>query len=146
MTSPAATVFAYEIGEPTRPKTLHRLCRTDILHTNIQIVQTEGGETNLHSHPNLDGVWFVLGGRARFYTTGDEVIAELGRHEGVLIPRMYPYWFESIGEEPLEILQFEATNDPAKVHDRIDYEPQKASASDLELIDHAGAAVDRHGM
>jgi mannose-6-phosphate isomerase-like protein (cupin superfamily) len=32
-------------------------------------------DTGLHSHENLDGFWFVLSGRARFYTTGDKALA-----------------------------------------------------------------------
>jgi mannose-6-phosphate isomerase-like protein (cupin superfamily) len=80
----------------------------------------------------VDGYWFVLGGRARFYTTGDELLAELGRHEGILIPRGFPYWFESAGQQDLELLQVEAfdisiRSEAEERADRIDLSPRKAS-------------------
>ena len=109
-----------------QPKAVRMLARTDRAFFAVQLV-SEGGENNLHSHAHVDGFWFVLSGRARFYTTDDEVIKEAGPMEGVLVPRGYPYWFESVGEGDLEILQFEASdivlgqpND-----DRTDHAPQK---------------------
>ena len=88
----------------------------------------------MHSHPNMDGLWFVLSGRAKFYTTGDELIAELGSLESVLIPRDYPYWFESDGDEILEILQVEAFTTPGEDIQYTDHAPEiKAGTDDLEL-------------
>lgn len=63
----------------------------------------------------------------RFYTTDDEIIGEFGHHEGILIPRGYRYWFESCGEEDLELLQFEASSKGPGydiTQDRVDYTPQ----------------------
>ncbi|WP_116996530.1 cupin domain-containing protein [Desertimonas flava] len=128
------TVFSYERPDlGGRAKRLVVLGRTDISIGAVQLVD-RGGENNLHSHSHLDGYWFVLEGRVRFYTTGDEVIADLGRYEGVLIPRGYPYWFESSGDVPLELLQFEASAlgpgaDITK--DRVDHEPLKQVTLDL---------------
>jgi mannose-6-phosphate isomerase-like protein (cupin superfamily) len=69
----------------------------------------------------------VLSGRARFYTTDDELLGDFGPMEGVVIPRGYPYWFESASDEPLELLQFEAADivigQPNE--DRVDHAPQK---------------------
>jgi hypothetical protein len=46
----------------------------------------------------------------------------------VLLPRGFPYWFESSGEDQLEVLQFEASDvvmgEPNA--DRVDHAPQKA--------------------
>jgi mannose-6-phosphate isomerase-like protein (cupin superfamily) len=127
-----AQVFKYKRPElKGRSKSFQILGKTDI---SVAIVQriTSGGENNLHSHVYQDGYWFVLGGRARFYTTGDEVIADLGVHEGILVPRGFPYWFESSGDEDLEMLQFEASAlanfDVAK--DRVDHTPRKLAAMD----------------
>ena len=110
-----------------QPKAVKMLARTDRAFFAVQVVR-EGGENNLHSHAHVDGFWFVLSGRARFYTTGDELLAECGPLEGVLVPREYPYWFESCGEDELEILQFEASDiafgEPNE--DRVDHAPQKA--------------------
>jgi mannose-6-phosphate isomerase-like protein (cupin superfamily) len=97
------------------------LVRSDILSAGVQLV-TEGGETNLHAHGGNDGFWFVLSGRARFYGEGDAVIAEVGKHEGILIPRGFPYWFEKAGDEPLEIMRVGATAQNEK-SERINYTP-----------------------
>lgn len=82
-----------------------RLAETDLATIAVKRIR-EGGENTLHMHPNADGFWTVLRGRVRFYTTDDELIAELGAMEGIVIPRTFPYWFESADEtEDLEILQ-----------------------------------------
>ncbi|HLI15847.1 MAG TPA: cupin domain-containing protein [Acidimicrobiales bacterium] len=122
---PQATVFRFERQPLTTRKRVDRLCRSDLLVAAVQSVGS-GGETNLHAHRHLDGFWFVLSGRARFYTTGDEVVAELGPNEGVLVPRGFPYWFERVGDEVLEILQVEASDQVITSHaqvlaDRIDF-------------------------
>lgn len=109
-----------------QPKAVKLLARSDRAFFAVQVV-SEGGENNLHSHEHVDGFWFVLSGRARFYTTGDELLGEFGPLEGVLVPRGFPYWFESCGEDNLEILQFEASDVVlgAANSDRIDHTPQK---------------------
>lgn len=111
--TPQAQVFRY-----TRPdlpegrfegKVITRMARTDRMMANVQVLK-EGGENSLHSHRHLDGFWMVLGGRVRFYGDGDALIGEFGKHEGVLIPRGFKYWFESVGDEALELLQVESFN------------------------------------
>jgi mannose-6-phosphate isomerase-like protein (cupin superfamily) len=130
-----ASTFRYSKPEVlTKPKAWVPFARSDICVAGVQVIQV-GGENNLHSHNHLDGVWFVLGGRARFYTTDDTVIAELSKGEGVFIPRKYPYWFESVGPEPLEILQFEASDRATSpsdigVFDRVDLAPRKPGQPD----------------
>ncbi len=110
-----------------QPKAVKMLARSDRAFFAVQVVR-EGGENNLHSHEHVDGFWFVLSGRARFYTTDDELLGECGPLEGVLVPREFPYWFESCGEDELEILQFEASDvvlgEPNT--DRVDHTPRKA--------------------
>jgi mannose-6-phosphate isomerase-like protein (cupin superfamily) len=103
--------FGFGYNLPTELKYrrgVTKLVRSDILIATVQIFTEGGGEHSLHSHDALDGFWFVLSGRARFYGLDDEVIAEPTRHEGVFLPRNTAYWFECVGEEPLEILQVEA--------------------------------------
>lgn len=124
------TYFRYERRDFAGGKAIVRLAHTDLATFAVQVVRS-GGETNLHAHPSLDGFWFVLSGRARFYTTESELVAEIGRFEGVLIPRGLPYWFESAGEEELEILQLEASSVPKPAlrdfaADRIDLRPRQA--------------------
>ena len=130
----AAKPFRYHSREIKSAKGVVPLARTDLVFSAIQIVK-EGGENNLHSHAGMDGLWFVLAGRVRFYGEGDEIIGEFGKHEGVLIPRGVAYWFESADlDEPLEILQVESF---AKGEDnsRIDYAPRRAVSGDFEIFD-----------
>ena len=118
-----ATVFKYEAPpiDPKRGKGHGSGCRTELLGVSFQTVR-EGGETNLHAHPGIDGVWFVLAGRARFYEDVETVTAELGAHEGILIPHGVKYWFESASDEPLEIMHITGRYPNAK-RERINYTP-----------------------
>lgn len=105
--SQSATVFKYQAPSLERPKGILPLCKSDILMAAVQVIK-RGGENNLHSHAGMDGFWFVLRGKARFYGEGDAVLGELGQFEGILLPRGVSYWFESVGDEMLELLQVEA--------------------------------------
>src|SRR4029450_10405832 len=58
-------------------------------------VVMKGGETNLHARPGFDSSWYVLSGRVKFYGAGDTLVADLGKGEGLFIPRAVPYWFEA---------------------------------------------------
>ncbi len=123
-------------------KALVRLAQSDIMFSAIQIIE-DGGDNNLHSHAAMDGLWFVLGGRARFHgTTEDVVIAELGPHEGIFIPRDLPYWFEKIGDDRLVLLQVEAIDRTVK-NTRTDYNEQKQSAADVRMFDLDGTPLSR---
>ena len=118
---PAAQVFRYEKPDipDGRGKVGVLLGRTDIAFACVQHLRPTGGERTLHSHARTDGYWMVLSGRVRFYTTDDELIADLGPLEGVVVPRNYPYWFEAAGVES-ELLQFEANDqrqDPDRAHE-----------------------------
>jgi mannose-6-phosphate isomerase-like protein (cupin superfamily) len=92
------------------------LVRSDIIIAAVQVFTDGEGERNLHSHNERDGFWFVLSGKARFYDLDDRVIAEPSAHEGAFIPRNVPYWFESVGPEPLEILQVQAIDKSVPNH------------------------------
>jgi mannose-6-phosphate isomerase-like protein (cupin superfamily) len=78
----------------------------DICVSTVQVFHEKGGGTTLHYHNNEDGYWLVLGGRAQFFNSEHEVIADLGKFEGIFVPRFTRYYFESSDEkEPLEILR-----------------------------------------
>lgn len=98
---------------PGRGTAKCRLAETDLATIAVKRIR-EGGENTLHMHPNADGFWTVLRGRVRFYTTHDELIAELGPMEGIVIPRTFPYWFESAAAEDLEILQVLVCSTPVE--------------------------------
>jgi mannose-6-phosphate isomerase-like protein (cupin superfamily) len=98
-------VFRYERPElhAEDVKAVVNICRTKLISAAVQVVK-KGGETVLHAHNTEDEAWFVLAGRAAFYDSkGGRV--ELTRNEGVIIEASVPYWFESLGDEPLEILR-----------------------------------------
>ena len=65
-------------------------------------------------HTGEDAFWLVLSGAVKFYGEGDTVIADLKKHEGILIPRNFKYWFESASAEPLEILRIAARDQNAE--------------------------------
>jgi quercetin dioxygenase-like cupin family protein len=126
---PEAVSFKYVKPDVKSGKAVIKLCQTDRMIGIMQVVN-KGGETNLHSHPNLDGMWMVLSGRIRFYGPEDKVIGEYGKYEGVLIPRGCPYWFESVGSEEAELLQVEAfdiriPDMTTLMKDRINYAERK---------------------
>jgi mannose-6-phosphate isomerase-like protein (cupin superfamily) len=106
---PEAQVFRCRAPEFDNGRRIVRLARTDRMYAQFQVLK-EGGESSLHSHGHLDGFWMVIKGKARFYGEGDKVIAELGPLEGILVPRGFQYWFESAGEEVLELLQIESSD------------------------------------
>ena len=98
----------------------------------VQVVK-KGGETNLHSHSAMDGLWFVLKGKAKFYGAEHVLLGEVGPHEGVFIPRGVSYWFESSSNEVLEILQVESFAKGIQ-STRTDFEPKKLSAGDFKVF------------
>jgi mannose-6-phosphate isomerase-like protein (cupin superfamily) len=99
------TVFSYQrpmvVGDK---KARIPLVKSDLASLEIQVFH-QGGENRLHSHAHQDGFWFVKFGRARFYNSNDDIVAELGPDEGILIPRGYKYWFESVPVDPHEDLE-----------------------------------------
>lgn len=116
-------------------KVVQGLVRDGVVSCSVQVI-AGGGETNLHAHRGRDGIFFVLQGSARFYTTEDRVVADVGKNEGLLIPREVPYWFESSSDENLVVLLFtgQVLGEPSG---RIDYEPSKlAQAREVDGVQH----------
>jgi mannose-6-phosphate isomerase-like protein (cupin superfamily) len=99
---PSYQTFSYTKPELKRGKGIVQLAGSDIIRGRVQIV-SEGGENNLHSHRGMDGFWFVLSGKVKFYGPGDVEIGEFGKHEGILVPRGAEYWFESSGAAPQKL-------------------------------------------
>lgn len=133
-----ARVFRYR--RPASMRTTHGmspLVRSDIMFSAVQTI-TQGGENSLHSHGAMDRFWFVLSGRARFYGAGDKLIAEVGKHEGVFVPRDVPYWFESVGDDLLELLQVEAIDKTVR-NTLTRHAPRKLSQ--IELFSQEGATL-----
>jgi mannose-6-phosphate isomerase-like protein (cupin superfamily) len=118
-----AQLFKYEKPEFDGVKKSLMVCNSDLMRVHLQVVKT-GGENNLHTHTGEDAFWLVLGGAVRFYGDGDTVIAELQKHDGILIPRGFKYWFESASDEPLEIVRV-AARDQNVENKRVNEAPLK---------------------
>ncbi len=132
---PAFQTFSYKKPDDLpRGKGIIQLAKSDLIRGRVQVVR-EGGENNLHSHIGMDGFWMVLAGKVKFYGPGDVLIGEFGKHEGILVPRGAQYWFESSGDEDLEILQMAAFEKGVKTQ-RVDVEAQKfeVGAVDAQII------------
>jgi mannose-6-phosphate isomerase-like protein (cupin superfamily) len=135
----------FKVFRYAAPKSINRdrayvpLARSDIMLAVVQIFRNTGGEPQLHSHAALDGFWFVLKGRARFYGDNDVVAAELGEHEGIFIPRNTKYWFEPMGSEQLELLQVEAI-DKQVPNTMTTYGPKKKSGP-VEIYSPEGQLI-----
>ena len=135
---PRATTFRYERPELRRSKAFVKFFKTDLMSAEVQVIG-QGGENNLHTHRASDGFWMVLEGQARFYGEGDEIVADLGPLEGVHIPRGFPYWFESSGSTPLEIVHVSASVLGHEGPDRVDLAELKLTQSDKEYVDGSSA-------
>ncbi|MGY8993203.1 MAG: cupin domain-containing protein [Rhodospirillales bacterium] len=103
-----ANMFPFSFKRPEGidipQKAIVKIKQNDNESVNVQILN-DGGDNNLHYHPNTDTVWFVLQGQIRFYGPGDKVIGEYGVHEGIVMPLGARYWFEKLGEEEAHLLQ-----------------------------------------
>lgn len=128
----AAQTFRYDKPAAQNVgKAIVSLCQTDIIRGAVQVVKKGEGDNNLHSHTGMDGFWMVLKGRVRYYGPGDEILGEFGPNEGIVMPRNAQYWFKSIGEEDLELLQVAAFDRSVK-NERVDVEAQKFDVGSAE--------------
>lgn len=113
------------IGFASEKKKIHvRLAGTNSCRASIQVL-CEGGENNLHYHPNMDLIYMVLKGHIRFYGPGDKLIGDYGPLEGVLLPENSRYWFESVGTEEAHLLQIAGFPKGAHAPKRIAVEAAK---------------------
>jgi mannose-6-phosphate isomerase-like protein (cupin superfamily) len=113
--STAFKTFLYKTPENLkRNRALIPLVKTQNMISMVQVFRGGGGEQELHMHTAMDGFWFVLSGRARFYGEGNALVADLGPHEGILVPAGAKYWFEAGECEQLELLQVEAIDHRTK--------------------------------
>jgi mannose-6-phosphate isomerase-like protein (cupin superfamily) len=132
-------VFKYRKPEVLKgPRGITTLAKSDIMYAGVQVIRS-GGEQEAHSHAGMDGLWFVLKGRCRFYGPNNKIVLEAGPHEGVFVPRNVEYWFESVGDEVLELLQVEAIDKSVK-NTQTRYSMPKTDT--LEVFDNAGSLID----
>ena len=89
------------------------LAKTDQMTVRIKCY-AQGGENVLHAHPGEDHSFIVLAGKARFFDK-EGGASELGRNEGIMIPRGVYYKFQSCGDEPLVLLRVGAEKEKLPV-------------------------------
>jgi mannose-6-phosphate isomerase-like protein (cupin superfamily) len=89
------------------------LATTDLITAQVSVGKP-GGETVFHYHTGEDQIFLVLAGQARFYTDEDRVVATIGPNQGILVPRLGRYWFESASDETLVYVRVgaKAQNEP----------------------------------
>jgi mannose-6-phosphate isomerase-like protein (cupin superfamily) len=95
--------------------------KQDMLRIDVQKIK-EGGETNMHSHSGVDSAWLVLAGVARFHSFEESDSHDLALNEGIFIPKATPHWFESIGDDPLEMLHIAARDTRVEKDARVNYD------------------------
>jgi len=98
--------------------------KQDMLRIDVQKIK-EGGETNMHSHAGVDSAWLVLGGVARFHGFEESDTHDLALNEGIFIPKATLHWFESIGDDPLEMIHIAARDTRVEKNERVNYESLK---------------------
>ena len=101
----------------------------DICVSTVQVFRAKGSGVTLHYHRNEDGYWLVLGGRAQFFNSDNEVIADLGKFEGIFVPRFTRYYFQNPdGDVPLEILR--VSHHSEEKHDHVEVAPDPGAKDD----------------
>jgi mannose-6-phosphate isomerase-like protein (cupin superfamily) len=76
---------------------------TDSMWVHLKIY-AEGGENDLHAHPDEEHSFIVLEGRAEFIDESGEGTV-LGPYDGILLPRGTLYRFRSTGSVNLVMLR-----------------------------------------
>ena len=79
------------------------LAATEDLTVRLKIYAS-GGENELHAHTHEDHAFMILQGSARFYGPNDETI-ELGKYEGIMLPKGKYYKFFATSDEPLVMIR-----------------------------------------
>ena len=80
--------FKFEKPEKEIPygKKAHvKLAGTNSCRASVQVLN-QGGENNLHYHPNMDLIYMVLKGRVQFYGPDGKLWGDYGPQEGLLLP------------------------------------------------------------
>jgi mannose-6-phosphate isomerase-like protein (cupin superfamily) len=132
--SPDPQVYRVKTQLLSKGRTKELLAKTPDGMTVWIKCYAQGGENALHAHPGEDHTFVILMGKARFFGKDGE-ISELGRNEGIMIPRGAFYRFESCGDEPLVLLRIGTENEKLPVP-RIDPQgeplPGKSKANKYE--------------
>ena len=118
------------------------LAATDVLSAIVQTL-APGARQGLHAHGSYHGFYFVLAGRARFYRRDNQLFAEIGPHEAVLVPRNTPYAFEA-AEEEVQLLAIDVTDKTAQ--ETFTAYEDGADIVDVELFAAEGTRLSQEEM
>ena len=99
----APQFFSLRVQLPSQGRTDSKLAATDKMWALIK-TYASGGENELHAHPNEDHLFIVVQGVARFYGPKNEEW-DVGKNNGVLLPRGCFYWFKVVSSEPLVMVR-----------------------------------------
>ena len=103
---PAPQLFDLRIPLLKKGRSHKVVAQTDIMNVAMKCY-AEGGENALHTHLEEDHVFVIMDGKARFFDKDGE-LATLGKHQAILAPKGWYYYFESCGDRPLIMLRFGA--------------------------------------
>ena len=104
-----------------------KLAGTNSCRASVQILN-QGGENNLHYHPNMDLIYMVLKGRVQFYGPEEKLLGDYGPNEGLLLPENSRYWFKSVGEDEAWLLQIAGYPKGSEMSKRVPVEPARPDA------------------
>ena len=119
MTQPTAQVFSLKAPLLSSGNQDTEVYTTDLMWAHVK-VYAEGGENDLHAHPAEEHAFIVLDGKATF-VDGDGVKTEVGRNEGILLPKGAFYRFVNSGDSNLVMLRIGAGSNsrlPGKADER----------------------------
>ena len=88
------------------------VCKTENMWGTVK-VYASGGENGLHAHTKQDHMFVVMQGSARFYGPNGET-RDVGKHEGVLLPKGCYYCFNATSKEPLVLFRVGCHTEEAK--------------------------------
>ncbi len=115
------------------PWAIVSLCETDEMRLAAHVL-ARGEVDNLHLNVDVDELWMVLAGRARFLGPARTLIGEFATGDGIVVPRETRYRIENIGEVDLELIQLTLLDHPG-AGERIDLEEPFVAAKDIEHYD-----------
>jgi quercetin dioxygenase-like cupin family protein len=116
-----------DVKIPDGDKMHVKLAGTDSCRASVQIL-VKGGDNNLHYHPNMDLIYWVLKGKVEFYGPEDKLLGVYGENEGIMLPENSRYWFKGISDEA-HLLQIAGYPRGAKASKRIPVEKAKRGPS-----------------
>ena len=115
------------------PWAIVSLCETDELRLAAHVL-ARGEVDNLHLNVDVDELWMVLAGRARFLGPGRTLIGEFETGDGILVPRETRYRIENISDVDLELIQLTLLDRPG-AGERIDLDEPHLAPEDIERHD-----------